>query len=189
MWRTYVKLAGVYLKSGGAWWRTIGATRLKAFAPYSWIPILTVASLSLLVSYCNYRLGTSGRPELEFTNGTIEPNSRTLLAYWHNPGRMIAWYAKAKLFDVNERGKRADQPFAVIDVTGAGPKVFAGMGANMVYHFQSDQFPSRILVCAMFSDENQRSYRQNFLLAVRKTDTPGPWELIEQMPPIEQNCE
>jgi hypothetical protein len=177
MWRGLAKTARV-------WWGDSGSTRLKAFAPYSWVPILTIASLSLLVSFCNYRFQVSGRPELQFTNGTINPKERTLIGYWHNPGKMTAWRSKAKLFDVNDKGNRANQPFADIDIVGAGPKVFANMGAQMTYQFPTDRLPSRILVCVTYEDENQKSYAQAFLLNP-KTDVGI---LVEQMPPIGQNC-
>jgi hypothetical protein len=112
-----------------AWWRGRGLAALKSFSPYAWIPVLTVASLSLLVSYCNYRLQTSGRPELQFTNGDI--SDKTLRGYWHNTGKMIAWSARAKLFYVDDAAKRADQPFADVEIIGAGPKVFPGF--NVLY--------------------------------------------------------
>jgi hypothetical protein len=161
MWRDY-------LKTALAWWRDKGSANLKAFSPYAWLPILTVASFSLLVSFCNYRLQSNGRPELEFNNGYIDPNSRTLTGFWSNAGKMNAWRVRAKLFAVNDQGTRANQPLAEIEVRGAGGKVFVGKGGQMTYQFQTDQFPGHILVCVTCVDENQKSYEQPFLLVVEK---------------------
>ena len=165
-------------------WRGRGLAALRSFSPYAWIPVLTIASLSLLVSFCNYRLQTSGRPELQFTNGDI--SQKTLIGYWHNTGKMIAWSAKAKLFDADDAVTRADQPFADIEITGAGPKIFPGFGAQMSYTFPSDKLPRQIFVCATYFDENQKLYQQVFFLVVQKKQKLSA--LMEQVGPIKQNC-
>jgi hypothetical protein len=160
---------------------------LKVCSSYTGLPVLVVASLSLLLGFCNYRYQTGGRPDIQFTNGGIDGTQRTLIAYFNNVGKMIAWRGKAKLFAIDDQGQRADQPFGDADIVGAGPKVFPGFGANISYKFPTDKFPSRMLVCATYFDDNQKVFEQAYLLSVQNTATQ-PFALIEQLPPFQPQC-
>lgn len=146
----------------------------------------SLASLSVVVCYRSYRVAT-GKPELQFINGNIAASRRTLVGYWHNTGKMVALDGRARLFEVDDHGKRAEQPFGDVKIIGTGSKVLPGFGANMAYRFTTDKFPKRILVCATYFDDNQKSYEQVYLLTVQDAEMQ-PLVLIEKLLPLQRNC-
>src|ERR1700728_2144029 len=109
----------------GLSWPRMGAVRekLEIWGKVAWVPVLAVASLGLVLSYCNYRLQTSGvRPKLIFTNGNVDEKTHFLRLYWHNSGKSIAWRGRGKLYNFGEGGKRSSQPLAEVDVEGVSQK-------------------------------------------------------------------
>jgi hypothetical protein len=147
---------------------------LENWGKVAWIPILAIASLSLLVGYCNYRLQTSGiRPHLEFNGGAA--NGSVLRLNWQNAGKKNAWHVKARLFNLTEESERSADPFAIAEIKGAGGKVFAGYGGQAEYHLS--QVPQRFVACVAYDDGDQL-YEQVFLLSVQGDDS-----VVEETPP------
>jgi hypothetical protein len=161
---------------------------LENWGKVAWVPILVVASLSLLVGFCNYRLEVSGaRPLLEFTNGDVAENAHMLHLDWINVGRTNAWRTRAKLFNFVEPDKRSAQPLGEAEIKGVGGKIYAGYGGQAEFHITADKFPSRLLACITYFDDRQTFYEQAFLLSAQGT-SGGVAPLIEETPPNEMSC-
>jgi hypothetical protein len=138
------------------------------------ITSLVVASLSLLVSFCNYqRLVASDRPLYAILNPTFlhDDHSRALQLYWNNVGKKTARNGKAKLFGFGEDGKRGDQ-LGESEMTGPGTTIVAGGAAQSVYDL--DKPPTRLLICAKYFDDDERAYEQAFVLLFPEKPSPFP---------------
>jgi hypothetical protein len=154
--------------------------KLEHWGKVAWVPILFVASLGLLVSFCNYRLQVSGiRPYLEFNGGGV--GTGTLRLNWQNAGKTNAWHARARLFNFSEGGKRGVDPLDEAEIKGAGGKIFADYGGQA--DFRLSEAPKRFLACVRYDDDDGNHYEQVFLLSVQRDGS-----LIEETPPNEKTC-
>lgn len=161
--------------------------KLENWGKLAWLPILTVASFSLMVGYCNYRLQISGqRPNLLFTNGDADQKIHFLRLYWHNGGRSVAWRGRAKLYSF-EGGKRSEQPLesAEVNIAGAAAKVLPGYSGQAEFRFTSE-IPNRFLVCVQYFDDDKHRYEQVFLLSLKEGNSAV--SVTEDRPPNEASC-
>jgi hypothetical protein len=146
--------------------------KLETWGKLTGVPVLAVAttslivaSLSLLVGFCNYRLQLQDQlPKLEFTNGDVDEAGRFLRLYWHNTGKSHAWRGTAKLYNFTDDRRGAELGEA--DIVGAGAKVMAGYGGQSEYRLPV-AIPSRFLVCVTYFN-GDRSYDRTYLLSLTK---------------------
>jgi hypothetical protein len=160
---------------------------LESWGKLAWMPILGVASLSLLVSFSNYRLQITGSaPNLEFTNGDLGGTSpgQYLRLYFQNNGKTMAWQGHAKLYDFDD-SKAIRPPFGEADIAGAGGRVMPSSGGTADFNLATT-VPPRFLICVTYSDLKQ-VYKRAFLTSARR-QLNSIVGLVAEPPPAESSC-
>jgi hypothetical protein len=162
---------------------------LQGFSPFAWVPILFVSTLSLAVGFCNYQHQIGGdRPVLVSASPKVIFGSPlTIEVYWTNVGKKPAKRGTAKLFAVDQNGKRGE-PLGDSKITGAGTNVVPGYGGEADYRLNLQKLPGRLLVCARYFDD-ERSYEQAFMFSVpERSPNENIVRLSEEMAPDWRNC-